>query len=109
MLCVTAYTFFQVKPFILRRTKDSVLKDLPPKILQDVFCSLSPLQAALYDHISASASGDLASTADGKSLQDSAETAPHVFQVTPLVIERLGGECKALQTLRCMCGSTRPP
>lgn len=71
----------QVKPFILRRTKDGVLKDLPPKILQDVFCNLSPLQAALYDHMSASTSGDLASIADGKSLQDSAQTAPHVFQV----------------------------
>jgi TATA-binding protein-associated factor len=72
----------QVMPFILRRTKDGVLKDLPPKILQDVFCNLSPLQAALYDHISASTSGELPSIADGKGLQASAQTAPHVFQVS---------------------------
>ena len=34
----------QIKPFVLRRTKDQVLKDLPPKILQDVFVDASPLQ-----------------------------------------------------------------
>lgn len=71
----------QVKPFILRRTKDSVLKDLPPKILQDVFCNLSPLQASLYDHMTASTSGDLSGIADGRGVQDPAQTAPHVFQV----------------------------
>ena len=38
----------QVMPFILRRTKDAVLSDLPPKTVQDVMCEPSPLQAALY-------------------------------------------------------------
>jgi TATA-binding protein-associated factor len=39
----------QVMPFILRRTKAQVLQDLPPKIVTDVMCSLSPIQHALYE------------------------------------------------------------
>ena len=42
----------QVLPFILRRVKEQVLKDLPPKIIQDVFCDLSPLQTKLYEEYS---------------------------------------------------------
>jgi len=34
----------QVLPFLLRRLKTDVLKDLPPKIIQDYYCELSPLQ-----------------------------------------------------------------
>ena len=34
----------QLHPFLLRRLKEEVLKDLPPKILQDFLCDLSPLQ-----------------------------------------------------------------
>jgi len=34
----------QVLPFVLRRVKDDVLKDLPPKITQDYYCELSPVQ-----------------------------------------------------------------
>ncbi len=37
------YALAQVMPFILRRTKDAVLKDLPPKILQ---VALKPLQSS---------------------------------------------------------------
>ncbi|GAU97707.1 hypothetical protein RvY_08957 [Ramazzottius varieornatus] len=39
----------QVLPFILRRLKSDVLKDLPPKIIQDYYCELSPLQLRLYE------------------------------------------------------------
>uniref|UniRef100_H2YV59 Helicase ATP-binding domain-containing protein n=1 Tax=Ciona savignyi TaxID=51511 RepID=H2YV59_CIOSA len=39
----------QVLPFMLRRMKEDVLKDLPPKIIQDYFCDLSPLQLQLYE------------------------------------------------------------
>jgi len=34
--------------FILRRTKAQVLKELPPKIIQDIICEMSPLQKKLY-------------------------------------------------------------
>ena len=36
----------QVLPFLLRRLKEDVLQDLPPKIIQDYYCELTPLQVA---------------------------------------------------------------
>ncbi|TPX56486.1 hypothetical protein PhCBS80983_g04513 [Powellomyces hirtus] len=39
----------QVLPFLLRRMKEDVLHDLPPKIIQDYYCELSDLQKSLYD------------------------------------------------------------
>ncbi|KAJ8763174.1 hypothetical protein K2173_025559 [Erythroxylum novogranatense] len=44
----------QVMPFLLRRTKDEVLSDLPEKIIQDRYCNLSPVQLKLYEQFSAS-------------------------------------------------------
>lgn len=38
----------KVLPFILRRTKDQVLKELPPKIISDVLLPLTSLQKRLY-------------------------------------------------------------
>ena len=42
-----------VQPFILRRTKTdrTIIQDLPDKQEMDVFCSLTPEQAALYEKI----------------------------------------------------------
>lgn len=42
----------QVLPFLLRRVKEDVLKELPPKITQDYYCELSPLQRRLYEDFS---------------------------------------------------------
>ena len=39
----------QVLPFLLRRLKEEVLNDLPPKILQNYYCDLSDLQKRLFD------------------------------------------------------------
>ncbi len=39
----------QVLPFLLRRMKEDVLQDLPPKIIQDYHCDLSPLQVLQSD------------------------------------------------------------
>lgn len=44
--------FSQVLPFLLRRVKEDVLKELPPKITQDYYCELSPLQRELYEDCS---------------------------------------------------------
>jgi hypothetical protein len=41
----------QVLPFILRRMKEDVLSDLPPKIIQDYKCPMSSVQRILYDHL----------------------------------------------------------
>ena len=42
----------QVLPFLLRRLKEDVLQDLPPKIIQDYYCELSPLQVKLGSRFS---------------------------------------------------------
>ena len=44
----------QVLPFLLRRTKEEVLNDLPPKIIQDYYCEMSALQKELYQDFSRS-------------------------------------------------------
>ena len=41
----------QVLPFILRRLKEDVLQDLPPKIMQDYYCELSPIQVCIVINI----------------------------------------------------------
>ena len=40
-----------LRPFILRRTKDQVAKDLPPKTEQTIYCELDARQRKLYDHL----------------------------------------------------------
>ena len=41
----------QVLPFILRRMKEDVLADLPPKIIQDYKCPMSSVQRMLYEEV----------------------------------------------------------
>ena len=41
----------QVLPFVLRREKAQVIKELPPKIITDVPCILSKVQSAFYQQI----------------------------------------------------------
>ncbi|KAF9582353.1 hypothetical protein BGW38_000312 [Lunasporangiospora selenospora] len=43
-----------ISPFVLRRKKALVLKDLPPKTERVVFCELNDRQKALYDRITSS-------------------------------------------------------
>jgi superfamily II DNA or RNA helicase len=40
-----------IRPFILRRTKEQVAKDLPAKLEQTIFCELEPAQRKLYDEL----------------------------------------------------------
>lgn len=40
-----------IKPFILRRTKDQVAKELPPKTEQTIYCEMAEEQAKLYERI----------------------------------------------------------
>ncbi len=40
-----------IKPFVLRRTKDQVAKELPPKMEQVVYCSMSEEQADAYETV----------------------------------------------------------
>ncbi|KAJ6446446.1 u3 snoRNA associated domain-containing protein [Purpureocillium lavendulum] len=77
----------QVLPFLLRRLKEEVLNDLPPKILQNYYCDLSDLQKKLFEDFSKK---------QGKKLQaeagrDDKEAKQHIFQ--------------ALQYMRKLCNS----
>lgn len=71
----------QVLPFLLRRLKEDVLSDLPPKIIQDYHCELSDIQKQLYDEYSRSQ----AATEAGEEVQSDTGAGPggppqHVFQ-----------------------------
>ncbi|TFY59920.1 hypothetical protein EVJ58_g5470 [Rhodofomes roseus] len=69
----------QVLPFLLRRLKEDVLNDLPPKIIQDYYCELSGLQKYLYDDFSRSRAG---ATAEDVVRSDKGQSGgqQHVFQ-----------------------------
>ncbi|XP_022646196.1 TATA-binding protein-associated factor 172-like isoform X2 [Varroa destructor] len=76
----------QVLPFVLRRTKEDVLADLPPKIIQDYYCELSPLQHRLYEDFSKSrANSEMVEAINRQAAESSAgaggaQTNHHVFQ-----------------------------
>lgn len=40
-----------IKPFMLRRTKEQVLTDLPPKTEQTLYCDMLPAQKKAYDEV----------------------------------------------------------
>ncbi len=48
-----------VRPLILRRTKEQVATELPPRIEQVIYCELSPEQATLYRTIADAARSNL--------------------------------------------------
>lgn len=77
----------QVLPFLLRRLKEEVLNDLPPKILQNYYCDLSDLQKKLFDDFTRREAKKLAEEA-GK---DDKDAKQHIFQ--------------ALQYMRKLCNS----
>jgi len=60
--------------FILRRTKTQVLKDLPPKIIQDVSCEMSRIQKKLYTAAAAAVDINELSRGANKTSKDGART-----------------------------------
>ena len=41
----------RIAPFILRRTKEQVLKELPPKVIQDYPCTMPAFQAKVHEEV----------------------------------------------------------
>ncbi|CCM05038.1 uncharacterized protein FIBRA_07240 [Fibroporia radiculosa] len=70
----------QVLPFLLRRLKEDVLHDLPPKIIQDYYCELSELQKYLYDDFSKSRAGAEAADVVRSDQAGKSGEQQHVFQ-----------------------------
>ena len=54
-----------LKPFILRRTKQQVLPELPDKTEQTIVCEMEPAQRKVYDDLLAFYRGNLLSRLDG--------------------------------------------
>lgn len=77
----------QVLPFLLRRLKEEVLDDLPPKILQNYYCDLSELQRNLFDDFSKRQGREI----QAKAGNDDRESKQHIFQ--------------ALQYMKKLCNS----
>lgn len=77
----------QVLPFLLRRLKEEVLDDLPPKILQNYYCDLSDLQKKLFESFAKKERKTLTDNAGS----DEKEAKQHIFQ--------------ALQYMRKLCNS----
>ncbi|KAK7208345.1 hypothetical protein BZA70DRAFT_273502 [Myxozyma melibiosi] len=75
----------QVLPFLLRRLKEDVLADLPPKIIQDYYCELSDLQRQLYEDFVKKQKDEV----EGEVKSTGKENKQHVFQ--------------ALQYMRKLC------
>jgi len=70
----------QVLPFLLRRLKEDVLHDLPPKIIQDYYCELSDLQRILYDDFSRSQARATAEDVIQSAQATKSGDQQHVFQ-----------------------------
>ena len=77
----------QVLPFLLRRLKEEVLEDLPPKIVQNYYCELSDLQKKLFEDFSRKEKKAI----EAKAGSDDREAKQHIFQ--------------ALQYMRKLCNS----
>eukprot|EP00058_Branchiostoma_floridae_P013864 XP_002599352.1 hypothetical protein BRAFLDRAFT_64295 [Branchiostoma floridae] len=82
----------QVLPFLLRRMKEDVLQDLPPKIIQDYYCELSQLQVQLYE--------DFAKSQARKGVEDSITMATADEEEKP---KRTTHIFQALQYLQKVC------
>lgn len=79
----------QVLPFMLRRLKEDVLSDLPPKIIQDYYCELSDLQKQLYKDFAQKQKSTVQEEVSNKSGEEAQSSKTHVFQ--------------ALQYMRKLC------
>ncbi|KAJ5818637.1 hypothetical protein N7474_004228 [Penicillium riverlandense] len=77
----------QVLPFLLRRLKEEVLNDLPPKIIQNYYCDPSELQKKLFEDFTKKEQKELADKVGSSDRSDK----EHIFQ--------------ALQYMRRLCNS----
>jgi TATA-binding protein-associated factor len=78
----------KVLPFILRRTKDQVLQELPPKIISNVLLPLSTLQRRLYSLVSSTKSETASSSRSKTSKKKNSETKPVANVLTNLHLLR---------------------
>ena len=66
-----------LRPFILRRTKEQVAKDLPPRTEQTILCELEPKQRAYYNGVRAHYQQSVLSRVDSSGL---AKSKMHILE-----------------------------
>lgn len=66
----------KVLPFIMRREKAEVLRDLPPKIIQDIECDMTPAQTRIYEHFENIDNKIFKDLIEKRHLGDTTETEP---------------------------------
>lgn len=90
----------QVLPFILRREKSHVLKELPPKCVSDIPCEMSSLQRTIYENFCSSNDAKRSVVALQAALQKSMSTSEQ-DQKSHL---KIGSDAlKSLLFLRLLC------
>ncbi|KAI8602308.1 SNF2 family N-terminal domain-containing protein, partial [Dissophora ornata] len=89
-----------IAPFVLRRKKTHVLKDLPQKVERVVYCDLHPAQRVLYDMI-------MSSSALQESLQDSVEDIPDVIELDSMDPQAKSRAAKKGNTKKAAAASKR--
>ena len=81
-----------IRPFILRRTKQQVLTDLPSKTEQTIICEMEPEQRRVYEQLKAYYRGNLLNQLDASAPAGSASQEPAksgLGQATFMVLEAL--------------------
>jgi TATA-binding protein-associated factor len=93
----------QVLPFILRRVKEDVAADLPPKLIQDVYCNMTPLQARLYAELERSGVLALPATVveGGEAAAPAAAAAATAAATATTTAAK--GSLQAIQYMRRLC------
>lgn len=61
----------RIRPFLLRRLKSEVAKDLPAKIEQVSFCEMTPAQQVIYAQVLEAGRKEITSAVEGQGLQKS--------------------------------------
>ena len=78
-----------IRPFILRRTKQQVLTDLPAKTEQTIICEMEPEQRRVYDQLRAYYRGNLLNQLDAAAPDGQAQGKSGLGQATFMVLEAL--------------------
>ncbi|MEM9111238.1 MAG: DEAD/DEAH box helicase [Planctomycetota bacterium] len=78
-----------IRPFILRRTKQQVLTDLPAKTEQTIICEMEPEQRRVYDQLRAYYRGNLLSQLDASNPNGQPTAGNGLGQATFMVLEAL--------------------
>jgi superfamily II DNA or RNA helicase len=78
-----------IRPFILRRTKQQVLTDLPAKTEQTIICEMEPEQRRVYDQLKAYYRGNLLNQLDAAAPEGQTTGKSGLGQATFMVLEAL--------------------